>query len=190
MSQPNPKVTFTHHDADSAEGIFDSVIVPVYEVTHADVISNPFYSAQRFAERVHGYLKAPGFELVAAYADGEPIGQAFGYALPPGARWWGGLTTPVPEGFTDETGVRTFALNELMVQPGWQRRGFAHALHDELLSGRPEQRATLLVREDNEPAQAAYARWGWRKAAKLQPFPDAPVFDALILPLPLAERAQ
>jgi ribosomal protein S18 acetylase RimI-like enzyme len=185
MTQPAPQITYTRHDADSAEDIFATVIIPVYETSHADVIANPFYSAKRFAERVSGYMRAPGFELVAAYAGGVPIGQAFGYALPPGARWWNGLTTPVPPGFTEESGARTFALNELMVDPAWQRRGVAHALHDELLGGRHEERATLLVREDNEPAQAAYARWGWRKVAKLRPFPDSPVFDALILPLPL-----
>lgn len=185
MSQPEAGVTFTHHDAASAAGIFDSVIIPVYEASHADVISDPFYSTERFAERVRGYMRAPGFELVAAHADGRPIGQAFGYTLQPGARWWNGLTTPVPDGFTKETGHRTFAFNELMVAPEWQRRGIAHALHDELLSERTEERATLLVRADNEAAQTAYARWGWQKVAKLRPFPDSPHFDALILPLPV-----
>jgi hypothetical protein len=32
-------------------------------------------------------------------------------------------------------------------------------------------------------AQAAYARWGWRKAGEVKPFPDAPLYDAMILPL-------
>ncbi|HEX6358229.1 GNAT family N-acetyltransferase [Actinophytocola sp.] len=121
--------------------------------------------------------------MVAAFADGTAIGLAFGYALPANARWWQGLTTPVDKGFTDENGCRTFALNELMVVPEWQGKGVAHALHDDLLGGRPEERATLLVREDNDAAQNAYTRWGWRKIGKLQPYPDAPNFDAMILPL-------
>jgi GNAT superfamily N-acetyltransferase len=175
--------TFTHHDAGTVEEIFDSVVVPVYEASHADVISNPFYSADRFIERVRGYMRSPAFELVAAYADGRPVGQAFGYALPADARWWNGLTTAVPDGFTIETGKRTFAFNELMVVPDRQGEGVAHALHDELLGGRPEERATLLVREDNTTAQNAYAKWGWEKVAKLRPYPDAPHFDAMILPL-------
>jgi ribosomal protein S18 acetylase RimI-like enzyme len=41
-----------------------------------------------------------------------------------------------------ETGDRTFALCELMVHPEWQHRGIAHALNDELLGHRPEDRAT------------------------------------------------
>jgi ribosomal protein S18 acetylase RimI-like enzyme len=177
--------TFQHVDAGSAEAILDSVVAPVYEASHADVIDNPFYSTGRFVERVRGYLRAPGFELVAAYEADAPVGLAFGYSLPVNARWWEGLTTPVDDGFTDETGSRTFALNELMVVPERQGQGVAHALHDDLLRGRVEERATLLVREDNTSAQQAYVRWGWRKVAKLQPYPDSPHFDAMVLPLPL-----
>lgn len=177
---------FTHHDALTTESAFDTVVGPVYEASHADVIADPFYSTKRFIERVQGYVKAPGFELVAAYADDAAVGLAFGYTLPTAARWWQGLTTPVPDGFTDETGNRTFALNELMVTPEWQGRGVAHALHDELLGRRREERATLLVRENNATAQAAYARWGWQKIGKLRPYPDSPHFDAMILPLPIA----
>ncbi|MBG6092055.1 GNAT family N-acetyltransferase [Actinomadura viridis] len=178
-------LAFSRHDAASAEKILDTVIVPLYEASHADVIGNPFYSSERFAERVRGYCAAPGFEIVLARIDDRPLGQAFGYALPPKARWWNGLTTPVPDGFTEETGARTFAFNELMVVPEWQGKGVAHALHDELLNGRAEERATLLVREDNTPARTAYVRWGWQKIGKLRPFPDAPHFDAMVIELPL-----
>jgi ribosomal protein S18 acetylase RimI-like enzyme len=180
---PTHAVTFTHYDAATAPAAMDTVIVPVYEASHTDVIADPFYSAARFAERVRGYVGAPGFELVAAAVDGEPVGQAFGYALPANARWWAGLTTPAEPGLTDETGTRTFALCELMVSPAWQSRGVAHALHDELLHHRSEQRATLLVRENNETAQRAYVKWGWRKIGKLKPYPDAPHYDAMLLAL-------
>ncbi|TDC43372.1 GNAT family N-acetyltransferase, partial [Actinomadura sp. KC345] len=179
-----PDLTFSRYEPVAAEEILHSVIVPVYVASHQDVIERPFYSAERFAERFQGYAKAPGFEIVIAYLGGEPVGQAFGYALPPAARWWNGLTTPVPDGFTEETGSRTFALNELMVVPEWQGKGVAHSLHDALLGGRAEERATLLVREDNTSAKRAYTRWGWRKIGKLLPFPDSPHFDAMILDLP------
>jgi hypothetical protein len=43
------------------------------------------------------------------------------------------------------------------------------------------------VRPDNSAAYAAYLRWGWRPVARLRPgWPDAPLMDVLILPLPLA----
>jgi ribosomal protein S18 acetylase RimI-like enzyme len=74
-----------------------------------------------------------------------------------------------------------------MVHPDWQRRGIARLLHDDLLHDRPEERATLLVEEESTAAQRAYSSWGWRKLGKLRPYPDAPHYDALILPLPTAE---
>jgi ribosomal protein S18 acetylase RimI-like enzyme len=108
---------------------------------------------------------------------------AFGYTLPESARWWHGLTTPVDPALIAETGERTFALCELMVHPDWQRHRIAQALHNELLSHRAEERATLLVREDNIAAQTAYARWGWAKIGKLKPYPDSPHYDALVFQL-------
>ncbi|HEV8557282.1 MAG TPA: GNAT family N-acetyltransferase [Actinophytocola sp.] len=175
------RTAFRRYDSASAENVLAVIVGPLYEASHGDVIANPFYSAERFIERVRGYLVAPGFALVVAYIGDVPVGQAFGYALPPNARWWQGLTTPVPEGFIEETGTRTFALNELMVVPDWQGKGVAHALPDELLGSRREERATLLVREDNAAAQTAYTRWGWQKVGKLQPYADSPHFDAMVL---------
>ncbi|MGI5201368.1 GNAT family N-acetyltransferase [Spirillospora sp. CA-108201] len=166
--------TFTRHGPSEVAEILETVIVPVYAASHPDLISQPFYSAERFAERVRSYSGVSGFQTVVAHIAGEAVGQAIGCTLPEKTRWWKGLTTPVPDGFTTETGARTFALNELVVILQWQGQGVAHALHDALLDGRAEERATLLVRDDNDSAQRGYARWGWRKAGKAQPFPDSP----------------
>jgi GNAT superfamily N-acetyltransferase len=178
-------VTITHHDGPATRTLADTVVVPLYQVIYADMLATPFYSVARFTERLDGYTGAKGFALVLARDDetGQPIGQAFGYPLPHHSRWWHGLISDVPEGFTDEDGTRTFALNELMVHPDHRHHGIARALHDALLGSRPEQRATLLVRADNHAARAAYSRWGWQSAAQLQPFPDSPVYDALVLDL-------
>ncbi|MGQ0719558.1 MAG: GNAT family N-acetyltransferase [Pseudonocardiales bacterium] len=70
-----------------------------------------------------------------------------------------------------------------MVRPQWRRRGYASALHDALLRHRHEERATLLVRPDNTAAHHAYRSWGWHKIGELQPFDDAPIFDAMVLAL-------
>lgn len=161
----------------------ESTILPLHEATRPHLMDDPFYSPERFAERVRRYMTAPGFELVVAEVDGAPVGLALGYTLPEGSRWWEGLTTPVDPGLVAETGRRTFGLCELMVHPDWQGHGIGRALHDELLGHRPEERATLLVTEGNAIARRAYAKWGWHKIGKLRPFPDSPHYDALILPL-------
>jgi ribosomal protein S18 acetylase RimI-like enzyme len=178
-------LTLRRFDAPGARRLAAEVIVPVYEASHAAELEDPFHTTPRFLERLDAYTQRDGFELVVAYAgdDDLPVGLAFGSALPATTRWWRGLVTPVPDGFTDEDGHRTFAVNEIMVRPEWQRRGVARAVHGELLSRRREQRATLLVHPGNVAAQAAYARWGWRKAGEVKPFPDAPLYDAMILPL-------
>ena len=56
-----------------------------------------------------------------------------------------------------------------MIPRDWAGKGIARALHDRLLLGREEQRATLLVEPDNVAARRAYLHWGWRKVAQLRP---------------------
>ncbi len=95
------------------------------------------------------------------------------------------MRTEVDPADIAEDGHRTFAVNELMVVPARTGRGYGRALHDALLANRPEKRATLLVRPDNIPARPAYERWGWCKLGELQPFDDAPRYDAMVIDLPI-----
>lgn len=178
-------LTIRHYTSDSAGDVLD-VVIQIYTATHADLIDDdPFMSTERFLDRLAGYRRAAGFELVIANIDRVSVGLAFGYALPQNAAWWDGLITSVDPQLLAEDGRRTFALNEIMVRPEWQRRGIARALHTELMTHRPEQRATLLVRQDNTAAQTAYRNWGYESIGRLQPFSDAPVYEAMLLsPLP------
>lgn len=147
-----------------------------------------FASDSAFMQRFDAYTSRSEFDLVIAYHGSEPIGQTWGWALTPDAAWWDGLTTEPEPGFTVEDGHRTFALSEIMVRQGWTGQGVAHALHDELLAPRRETRATLLVRPENTTAYRAYARWGWHPVGQLRPnWPDAPLMDVLIMPLPLVK---
>jgi ribosomal protein S18 acetylase RimI-like enzyme len=170
-----------HHGAAEAGRVADE-LAAVYRLAYVGTVRehDPFYSAERFAERFAGYRSAPGFELVTAHEDRELVGYVFGYALPPNARWWDGLLDAVPDGFTDETGHRTFALNELHVRAERRGRGIASTLHNELITHRDEERATVLVRPEN-PARATYLHWGYRVVGRLRPFADSPVYDALVL---------
>jgi len=180
---------FQHHNASTAREARD-VVQSIYTDARAESIAggDPFYAVDAFMNRFDAYTdpRNSGFALaVARLPDGTPIGQAWGWPLPPNAAWWTGLLTEPEGGFTRETGARTFALSEIMVRRAWTGQGVAHALHDELLRTRPEERATLLVNQTNTRAATAYLRWGWRKTAELRPgWPDAPLMDVLILDLP------
>jgi ribosomal protein S18 acetylase RimI-like enzyme len=176
-------LTLRHHDPDQAREIAEE-LAAAYRESYIGTpqARDPFYSAERFTERFNSYTTAPGFELVTAHDNNELAGYIFGYALPAGARWWNGLIDPTPEGFTVETGTRTFAINELHVRGPWRGLGIASRLHSELLHHRHEGRATILVRPEN-PARATYLHWGYTVAGRLQPYPDSPVYDALTLNL-------
>ena len=182
-----PALTFQRYGPDEARTARDTV-ESVYRGAYAEAIErgDPFNTPDVFMHRFDAYAQNPAFDLVIAYADGEPAGQSWGWPLTPGSKWWDGLDAEPEPGFTDEDGHRTFALSEIMVRQEWTGRGVAHALHDELLGARHEKRATLLVEPENTVAHRAYTSWGWRKVARLRPgWPDAPLFDVLILPLPL-----
>ena len=178
---------FRRLDGDAARRDGDA-IEAVYRGAYWESIEtgDPFESPAAFMGRFDSYAAIPGFELVIADEDGDPAGQAWGWPLTANSRSWEGLESEPEPGFTVEDGTRTFALSEIMVRRGHTGHGVAHALHDELLRGRPEKRATLLAKPDNVNAYRAYVRWGWQPVARLRPgWPDAPLFDVLVLPLPL-----
>jgi hypothetical protein len=107
--------------------------------------------------------------------------------LRPSTSWWKELTTPLPAEQTTEHPGRTFALTELLVRAAWRRQGIGRTLHDLLLDGRPEERATLTVAPGAAPAQTAFRGWGWTKAARARGrCPGSPVLDVLVMALPTA----
>lgn len=193
MTEPE----FRHHTAAQAREI-RATVEDVYRRSYIDAIASgdPFDSPETFMHRFDAYTdpaRSGGFELVVAYLADVPAGQTWGWPLRRGAAWWGGLHLEDDglddnnlDEFTAETGDRTFALSEIMVCADHTGRGLARALHDELLSGRSEQRATLLVEPDNERAYTRYRKWGWYRVGWLRPnWENAPAFDVLMHNLPL-----
>ncbi len=69
---------------------------------------------------------------------------------------------------------------ELAVRAPWRRQGYAAQLHAHLIAGLSEERLTLLVRPDAEPARRAYTAWGYERVGQIQPFEDGPVYDAML----------
>jgi GNAT superfamily N-acetyltransferase len=159
---------------------------------HAEVYAEPPYrrddDAGQFAGRFAVQRRQPGFVLAEARHGGYLVGYASGMPLRPSTAWWRGLTAPLPAEITAEHPGRTFALADLLVRASWRRQGIARALHDLLLAGRAEERATLTVLPEAAPAQHAFRAWGWRKVARtLDPRPGSPVCDVLLTPLPVGQ---
>ncbi|BDT88529.1 N-acetyltransferase [Nocardia cyriacigeorgica] len=179
---------FRRYDPSGAREIRDTVL-DVYARAYAESIASgdPFESLEAATRRFDAYTNSAGFDLVVLYSDGEAIGQAWGWPLNENSCWWNGLRLDKEEPeFTKEDGTRTFALSEIMVVREHTGRGHARALHDDLLGGRRERRATLLVDPTNVNAYARYRKWGWFRIGTLRPnWEAAPTFDVLIRALPL-----
>ncbi|MFC9893766.1 GNAT family N-acetyltransferase [Nocardia sp. NPDC127579] len=182
-----PAIEFHHYTAAQAREQRRTV-EDIYRASYIDAIESgdEFETPDAFMHRFDAYTdpdRGDGFELVVAVIDGKPCGQTWGWPLQKSTAWWGGLSLDDgdPAEFTEEDGARTFALSEIMVRSADTGKGVARALHSELLDGRPEQRATLLVRPTNTRAYQTYLRWGWHRSGSLLPsWPDAPTFDVLI----------
>jgi ribosomal protein S18 acetylase RimI-like enzyme len=135
--------------------------------------------------RTRVWGRQPGFTLVAARHGGYLVGYTAGVPLRPSTSWWRGLTTPLPDDVTTEHPGRTFALTELLVRASWRRQGIGRELHELLLDGRGEERATLTVRPGAAAAQAALRSWGWRKIARTRSDePGGIMLDLLVIDLP------
>ncbi|MES4906361.1 MULTISPECIES: GNAT family N-acetyltransferase [unclassified Streptomyces] len=155
-------------------------LTDVYAEVYADRISDPFFSIERFEERLEGHVSRDPWEVVIGWDGDEPVGYAYGTPLPPRSRWWAGMLEPLPEEMTREDGTRTMALCELMVRSPWRKTGTAHRIHEELLSGRAEERVTLLVEPTHPKVKALYESWGYENIGDQQPFPDAPVYATML----------
>ncbi|MER5430854.1 GNAT family N-acetyltransferase [Streptomyces sp. NPDC002588] len=168
---------------DDLERVRQTLVDIHVEVRRRDFgLTGPFHSAERFDERLGRHRGVSGWEAVVAYDGVEPAGFVYATPLLPGTRWWTTMTAPLPDGYTAETGERTLALNEIVVRRPWRGTGLARRIHDDLLAGRSESRVTLLVnpKAGDGRVQAVYERWGYEKIGEQQPFPDSPVFAAMM----------
>ncbi|MGW0557314.1 N-acetyltransferase family protein [Streptomyces sp. NPDC002926] len=179
-------VEIRHYTAEQLPEIRQTLLDIHVEVRHHDFgLIGPFYEVDRFNERLSSYASRPGWAGVVGYEDGEAVGFCFGVPLAPDTRWWQAVTTELPQGYTDENGKRTVALNEIVVRRPWRGRGVAWQIHEAWLSRRPEERVTLLVNPTagQGAVQAVYEAWGYRKVGDQQPFPDSPVFASMTRPV-------
>ncbi|MGH3302638.1 MAG: GNAT family N-acetyltransferase [Streptosporangiaceae bacterium] len=155
---------------------------------HAEVYAEPPYlrhdDAAEFPARFLVQRRQPGFALAVAGHGGYPVGYAAGMPLRASTSWWKDLTAPLPDDVTAEHPGRTFALVEVLVRASWRRQGIGSTLHDLLLTGRPEERATAVVLPAAAAAQRAFQDWGWRKLARARdPAAGSGVADVLVVSL-------
>ncbi len=180
---PAPEITCDLLDGRQAAEHADEL-----QALHAEVYRDPPYAcggdAAAFAARFTVQCRQPGFVLGEARHGGYLVGYASGMPLRPSTSWWRDLTTPLPEDVTAEHPGRTFALADLLVRAAWRRQGIGRTLHDLILTGRPEERATLTVLPAAAPAQHAFGSWGWRKIARTRTGAGSPVRDVLLATLP------
>ena len=143
MSQAPPDVTFEVLDG-AAAGAHADELQALYVEVYAEPRGRD-EEAARFASRFRVQRRQPGFVLAEARHGDYLVGYGCGMPLRPATSWWRELTTPLPDDVTAEHPGRTFALTDLLVRASWRRQGIGATLHDLILAGRPEERATLTV---------------------------------------------
>ena len=176
---PAPELTFELLDGRQAAAHAGEL-----QALHAEVY--PDDDPGRFAGQFRVQRRQPGFVVAEARSGGYLVGYAAGMPLRPATSWWRGLTAPLPEEITAEHPGRTFALVDLLVRAAWRRQGIARSLHDLVLAGRPEERATVTVRPAATAAQQALRSWGWQRVGRTRDpdDPGSPVSDVLVVSLP------
>jgi ribosomal protein S18 acetylase RimI-like enzyme len=188
--QSVPDVRLQRYGPQDARALRET-IASVHRDAYADAIASgdPFEFHVAFMQRFDNHARHPELDLVMAYAGSDPVGQTWGFpiAKPTIDDRPRQLAQGNKPSSGQEDDARTFALCEIMVRKAWTGQGIAHTLHDELLRARPEQLAELYVRPENTRAYRAYLKWAWCKVGETRPnLPDAPLFDVLVLPLPLS----
>ncbi|MGC9538168.1 GNAT family N-acetyltransferase [Streptomyces sp. UG1] len=152
---------------------FRQMLIDVHDDAYADAMDDPFN--QRFPWFVDHWSGMDDFTCVVAYDSEEPVGFAYGAPLAPGREWWRSTAYEPQNGYTS-----TYAVSELMVRPQWRKQGVSDQLHEELLKGRAEDLAVLLVDVTHPKVQALYQSWGYAKVGEQRPFADAPLLGVMV----------
>lgn len=180
MTAAKPDVELRHYVGHELSAI-RNIAIDLYREAFGYEIDKPFWSVERYRQRIERHASMSGFSAVVAYADEGPIGFAYGITLPTTTRWWATIQPPLTDPtFTHEDGHRTFALFEVITKPRYQGQGIGRCIHDELLSKRSEQRVTIATHHGNTHARTTYTKWGYRHIGTRQPAPPAPLLDVYL----------
>lgn len=64
-------------------GTIRNIAIDLYREVFAHEIDEPFWSVERYGQRIERHALMSGFGSITAYAGGEPMGFAYGITLPP-----------------------------------------------------------------------------------------------------------
>jgi ribosomal protein S18 acetylase RimI-like enzyme len=158
-----------------------NIAIDLYRGAFRHEIHQPFWSVERFSQRLQRHAATTGFGAVVAYTNEKAIGFAYGITLPTTTRWWATIQPPLTDpAFTREDGHHTFALFEVIVKPRYQGHGIGRRIHDHLLAPRSEQRVTIATHHGNTHARNTYTAWGYHHIGTRQPTPPAPLLDVYL----------
>jgi hypothetical protein len=190
MAGPPDGVTLAHRGAEAVSPLLDDICAVYADAYGQGPSEDGGAKVAAFRDRATKALGRPGYELVTAHAGHALAGFVFGYSLPSETHWWDDLMPEPSVEFLREDGSRTFVLAEIEVGRKYQGSGVGRALHDKILDGRQEERATLATGPGADAARAIYEGWGWQKVGAV-PGAAGDYFSEYVLyvlPLPLVPR--
>ncbi|WP_331719285.1 GNAT family N-acetyltransferase [Streptomyces sp. NBC_00158] len=158
-------------------------LIEAYAEVRAPLLHLPNYSVPTLAERLERYGRTPGFAAVLAFdAEDRPVGYAYGNTVRAGDLWWKRISDDLDAEYTR---APTLALREIGVTVAFRGTGLARRVHDELLAGREDRYASLMVNPaaGEGKVQRVYESWGYEAIGPVQPAPDSPVLTAMVRPL-------
>jgi GNAT superfamily N-acetyltransferase len=154
-------------------------LIDTYAEVRAPLLHLPNYAVTVFGERLDRHSTEPGFTAVVAYADGQPVGYAYGNRIEHGDRYWQRTSPTPPALYTERPAL---ALKEIGVRPAWRGTGTARRVHDALLAARDEPYVTLMVNPaaGDGKVHALYRSWGYEDLGHSRPSPASPVLTVMI----------
>ncbi|MGH7866074.1 MAG: hypothetical protein ACREP9_00245, partial [Candidatus Dormibacteraceae bacterium] len=105
----------------------------------------------------------PTYTTLAVVTDqGQLHGAAYGHIIFPGLNWWDNLDEPLPPEQIAEWSQHTFILRQIAVASVRRRHGIGRRLIQDLLKGRPEERATVAIPRRASETRSFFVSLGWR----------------------------
>ncbi|MDF3141723.1 MULTISPECIES: GNAT family N-acetyltransferase [unclassified Streptomyces] len=149
-------------------------LLDVYADVRTPLLHLPKDAVTAFGERLDRHGGEPGFTAVLAYADGHPVGYAYGNAIEHGDRYWQRTSPELTDKYSERP---TVALKEIGVRPAWRKTGTARRIHDALLATRDEPYVTLMVNPaaGDGKVHALCKSWEYEDIGQSQPSPTSPV---------------